>query len=756
MEGIMMRFNLKSHSLISLYLLFVLLLICTSTLAALNADKPVFRIGVVYHVGDTGNRILNGINSALSSYEEDGGRFNVELIEYPYLDETAGIDSIFKIFENSDEKDVHLILGPTDSGVFVNLEKRTEYAEKASVPLVSSLVTSQEGNKAEDWRFRTNVDVEARSRAISDHLNHAGYQAVGVLYRNNEFGERAEQSFKSQFSQAEEDYLALPYQNEAQLRDQVRKIIERRPGAVGVFGRRHEVKFVKAQIAALNNGWFDYQPLIFSINDTRTLKLAETYFVSMVEPNIQGDEASAEIWDEVRGLAHDTTLLVLSVANQIKSNPARGEWAAAFKKRLFSRMLGPPQPNPKFKTHMEFSDGKNMATPKVLTINVQNKEAVPVAGRGIKQMWKLGDWIEIRQRRYGLAIWFNIGLVIVIAFWLTMADIHRRQTFRTPRIYMCRSVLALLLFNIICATATLVVVAETGVIRWDNVLAALGVAVGYRAMLTTTIFETAQGRALGFGRLYERTLNSINQRIMLTLYEKQSAAINYVTHTNSVPNMRDLLVNIYSFAQDGADSRTLINELDAEIARASGPLKQQEVCARRLLQTMTWKQLQENRIIPEYIRQNEIIDPNTLLRDSVQYVMRHDDELKDKVKSCVNEALDRLMQDSQKNHDQAKSDLQAHLDKSQTERGRVYCRLRWLFTQWGFSLRRIKQKGLLPDDYGMNRHSLSRWSDRLFSWGRHDHDETGPADIGEERSAEQSLNKSQFTGVAGKSNVHNL
>lgn len=679
----------------------LLVLAAPSLNAATNADKPELHIGVVYRAGDTGNRILSGINRAVERYLQGDSRFRVKLEEIHYLDENAGLNEIYSIFDNQDKKNIHLIIGPSDSGIFVDMAKRPEYKEKASVPVVSPLITSQEGNIEGDWRFRTNVDIEARSRAISDYLNHSGYQAVGVLYRDNAFGKRAAEAFKAQHPQAKEGYLILPYTNELQLREQVRNIIQQRPGAVGVFGRRHDVKFVKREIKALGNGWFDYRPLIFTINDTRSLKLEDTYFVSLVGPNTNlSATESPDDWDEVKGLAHDTTRLVLHIAEQIPQNPNRGDWPKTFKKQLFAHMLGPPLGNKIFKTRMEFSDGKNLSPPMVLKLAPGSEEQMAVAGHNGWELWKLGDWIDIRQRRFGSAIWFNLSLVIVIAIWLTMADIRRRQTIRSSSIYLCRPVIALSLFNVVCATATLIVVAETEVIRWDNILAALGVAVGYRAMLTTTIFETAQGQALGFGRLYERTLASINNRIMLTLYEEQSAAINYVTHTNSLPNMRDLLVDLYSFSQDGTDAQERIEELDAEIARAKGTLKQQEVCARRLLQTMSWKQLQENRIIPDYINQNELIDPITMLRDSVQFVMKNQRDLLTKVNTCIDQAMQQLKADSQKTHDQANGELSANLDNSQTERGRLYCRLRWLFTQWGFSLQRIKQAGLLPQDYG--------------------------------------------------------
>ncbi|MGB5644589.1 MAG: ABC transporter substrate-binding protein [Gammaproteobacteria bacterium] len=350
----------------------------STALAAEGVSKPVFRVAVVYRVGDTGNRILNGVNRAVKHYSNGNEKFQVEVEKYPYLDENAGIESIYKIF---DDKSIHLVIGPSDSGVFVEVATRAEYEKKASIPIVSSLVTAQDGNKEGDWRFRTNVGVEARARAASDFLSHASYQAIAVLYRDNEFGKRASEAFKNQLIQSDENYLALPYADEVQLRDQVRKVLEKRPGAVGVFGRRHDLKIVRREFEALNSGWFEYHPLLFSINDTRALKLPDTYFVSLVGPNITPEqEEAAEVWDEVRGLAYDTTLLVLSVAEQIRSNPGDKNWAGSFRKRLFSRLLGPPQSDYRFKTGMEFSDGKNLAPPIVLRQTADAGEQIAIPG----------------------------------------------------------------------------------------------------------------------------------------------------------------------------------------------------------------------------------------------------------------------------------------------------------------------------------------------------------------------------------------
>ena len=83
-------------------------LLISTVYAAEGASKPVLRVAVVYHVGDTGNRILSGVNRAVKLYSNGNQKFRVEVAQYPYLDENSGIDSILSIF---DDRSIHNIYG---------------------------------------------------------------------------------------------------------------------------------------------------------------------------------------------------------------------------------------------------------------------------------------------------------------------------------------------------------------------------------------------------------------------------------------------------------------------------------------------------------------------------------------------------------------------------------------------------------------------------------------------------------------------
>jgi len=674
----------------------------TGVALAADAAKAI-KIGVLYREGGTGTRVMSGVEEAANIHNATPSRLTVEAEGHPYVNETAGTDELLKLL--SDDS-IALILGPTDSGVFVNVAQREEYRQRLEgesggatglKPIVSPLVTAIEGNKEQDWRFRTNVDVETRTWTAADFLIRAGYRNIGILYRANEFGKRAQDSFKKQLAIPDENYIALPYGNGEELRDQSRKILERRPGAVGVFGHRHELQMVRRNLDALNNGLFSYTPVLFGLVDARHLRLSDTYFLSLmgIDERARSGAPPAVEWDEVRGLAFDTTLLVLDVAKNIPGEPGSPGWAKAFRSRLYNRILGPPRVVPGSKTGMAFSDGKNVANPQVL-LRDDTELQMAHAGHSWAEFWKLGDWIEIRQQRFGAAVWFNVALVALISLWLTMADIRRRQDVHTRFLYFRGPVLMLSAFNVLTAIGALVAAAETGLIRWDSIAGALGLAVGHRALLTTTLFETAQGRALGLGRFYERTLSAINKRLMLALYEGQNAAINYIAYTNSLPNMRDLLVNVYSFSQTGRDSQELVAALDTDIARAQGPLRKQEVCARRLLQTMTWKQLQADRIVPEDLEENALVDPNAILRVAVRYAFSGDASRRTMIRDRIEATLHELQEDNPAGFREVKEELDEAVAKAETERGRVYCRLRWLFIQWGFTLSRIRAAGLIP------------------------------------------------------------
>ena len=70
---------------------------------------------------------------------------------------------------------VHMILGPSESGLFVkSIEAITPDPDNGpdkGIPVISPQVIAKAGNVPDGWFFRVNVDVDTRSEIIYDYLN---------------------------------------------------------------------------------------------------------------------------------------------------------------------------------------------------------------------------------------------------------------------------------------------------------------------------------------------------------------------------------------------------------------------------------------------------------------------------------------------------------------------------------------------------------------------------------------------------------
>ncbi len=658
---------------------------------AAEARRPL-SIGVLYHEGRTGDRHLAGVEAAVSRHNGGPSEFKADIIPVAYLGNDDGIEKLRQMLKSGD---VDLIIGPTDSDVLVKVDSYDEL-DAAKIPIVSPLVTSQIGNTLRDWRFRTNVDVEIRARTIYDYLNQRSHECVAVVYAKDEFGQRAEIAFRENLGRQQKDaYLAVGYADNDELREAAKKVLERRPSAVGVFGRRHEIKRLRDELVQLNSSPFAYTPLVFSIADARILQLEDVHFVSVMPPTALGaDHSRSAEHDDVRGLAHDTTVLVLEQVVEAGDWTTAG-WSDRFRKRFIGILGGPPQSRSDLVTGMRFDARLNVAESRVLT-----RTAAGFRHKGrpdpVLQAGAVSSWFQIRTRRYGWAPWLNIALVAVISGWLTVADIRNWRDGQSRSTGFRRPVVSLVVFNVATAIAVLVVAAEQGVVAWNSVFGALLVALAYRAMLKTTILETAEGHAFGFARLYEQRLDVIYKRLMVMKYATESAPINFIAYTNSLATLRSLLEGVYRFAKSQEESAELIKGLAAEIERAAEGLPQRRVCARRLLSALSWQQLQRERLVLQGVPEHRIVDPELILREAVDHILHVNPGKQLEVRRLLDSCLRQLELEQPDRYQAERDGLNTRLKSRPTARGRLYCRLEWLFIQYGFKLDQIKAQGLLP------------------------------------------------------------
>lgn len=291
----------KNLSYFRMALFFALLLgsIFSVTNAAQNAGKTIL-LGVLHVNSPTGASFLKGVEAA----KNDFGDINVKVVPLPYTDSTHGIDLLTHTVIN--EK-VQILIGPTESDVFIRaLEKRSEL-EKRSIPIISSLVSADIPHVRSGWFFLTNVDVRRRVQTTYDFLNKYWVRSITILHANTEFGRRAEQAFSAELSANQrENYLSLNYSLPAiNARPHVRKILDQRPEAVGIFGEREDIEQTMQMLNNMNKDAIAYDPIIFTVIDARRLKYnAEgLYFVSVTNDNKKVPKQEAMI-DDVMSLAY--------------------------------------------------------------------------------------------------------------------------------------------------------------------------------------------------------------------------------------------------------------------------------------------------------------------------------------------------------------------------------------------------------------------------------------------------------------------
>ncbi len=657
--------------------------------AAAQHDPPL-RVGIIYREAASGHRMVNGIEEAIRDYEDSTGtRILAYRFSYPY--EEAGL-RIFRDVIQSDTIDV--ILGPTDSGVFLDLQEFEEDLDSVKILILSPLVTADVGNDRNGWLFRTNVPVSVRAGRIYNDLARRGFNTIAVVYEATGFGDRAELAFREKLEPAQEDsYLALRYREQTEIGDAARRILANRPSAVGHFGSREHMHTLRRELREATHGWVPYDPLLFTIVDASTLCLEGVEFVSLsrrrgVNCNIR----PREMQDELTDLGYDAATHLLGAAGEIAGNPRMLTWRSRLRDQMVASMSGPSKPLPR--TLMVFSGMENVATP---AIRVYRGDSIATLNEA--EFGWLQSRIDVRRRRFGLTPLLNLALVVGIVAMLSFLDVRKGHTGGWLQFTWRWTFLRLVLFNVFIAATVLFLLAEVGDIRWDNTVVALTVAFGYTMLLKATIFETPTGQAFGLAHTYEKILKNINRRLMVLRYELEGPRVYYLSYTNSKSWLRQVLERIHSESEDSARANQLLKAADDEADEAESEIEKRRVYARNLLDLMNWRQLVRSRLVPPAMAQYQLYDPATLLREASEYSTNRRKENMARIRGLVERHLEKLRERGGDAHEAAKKELKDRLAIATSERGRVYIRLDWLVVRQVLTVDQIWSQGFVDPEF---------------------------------------------------------
>lgn len=611
----------------------------------------------------------------------------IKVTRYTYDNDSEGFERVSKmVLEGSAD----VIIGPTDSSLYADLVAFLKFKD-FNIPIISPAVTVDLGNETDGWFFRTNVNASNRVRTMFEYLLSKNVENFALLYTDSTFGEISESAFRENVGYVPGTQLnSFRFASLSEAWPLIQQINMLRPEAIGIIGNRQEIEQISSKFKGPHNEWNTFDPYLFTIVDTRGLESDGIHFLSVGR---HGERESGEATGELLDLSFDTTELILKIAEDMLNRgnlPGNPKWASEFRKRLVGAMSGSISKLPS-RTGMEFANLQNIAKPKVMTtdgdkVNVET----PSLAAGWRQAAE--NWLDIRERRFGVAPIVNIVLITIIVLMLTVFDLkksHRvsnRDLFRVP-------FLLLVLLNVSIAILLFIYTAEIGVLEWDSVMGALLLAFGYSGVLKTTIFETAAGQSIGLRRYYENLVTWIYDKIRKQQFEKMGPVINHIAYANSRPYLMSTLLESYGFAGDDERIQTLKDELQGKLDKQETILGTRKVLAKEVFNEVSWAKLQERRIVPRDTKPADIYDPEPIVDISVQYCFRNNPD-------CLGE-LEKLVNSKLKNPEYAELKLEftEDLASSNTPRAKISSCIRWSILLLGYDLQVMMLNGLLPSDF---------------------------------------------------------
>ena len=650
------------------------------------------RIGILISNTKTGHLHRQGIEEALNNHSF--GK-NVYPIAYAYSNESQGLDRLLQMIHDSL---VDIIIGPTESGVFVRAYDRQEELAKYKVPVISGLVTAKVGNHRDDWFFRINVDVTRRVQTIYDFINKYWVHSVAVIYADTEFGRRAEAAFESELSSTQRyRYLSLTYENPPNPRPQLREILRHRPEAVGFFGEREDIEQIYRELRAMNEREMPYNPLFFTILDARqTAKWVDNiYFVSVTEGesgSLASSSNALEEYDDVRALGYDVGLLILNELERLGVRELDAQKRQQFRDQ-FAGLLSRSGRQAGTKTDITFANCENSTTRRVF--HLVDKQAIEVnLARTVGWSEKVSRKLRLIFDSYGW--WPIVSTIVIMAVALFISWTDLRRWFKGSNISLFKSKFLYMFtfghFGLVMLLYLLL--AETGRIRYDSIITVVIISLAPSALLRTTLFETPQGRAVGLEGFYKKLLSWVDEQLMKSRHKAYQARVNLIAYNNSQDAMRQALFDIYRNHPVPAQSGRLIQELEEDLRGEPNYFDRRRILARRLLKLYDLERLKAEGLVPPGWDDQHPVDPQRIVRMAAKYCAR-ESKKGIKINKKIKEEMARLRRTNKKRHDELQDFLKAELKDAIAIEGELNVKIRFLFVLLGFDIQWFIDKKLL-------------------------------------------------------------
>ncbi len=211
-------------------------------------STPIVSLAALYRQ-DIESSYLKSICEALKKHKLGS---TVTVHKFPYGNE----DTAFEILRNLlKDKNINMVLGPTDSGVFLRAIRELGDTTTA---IISPLVTAKYTFNPKKLIFSTNVSIKKRTRTMAHTLAKYGLRSLVVLHSDSKFGQETEAAFREVYLQQkpESQYRPLQYNSQNFADDgpdlQIKQVLLDRPEGLGLFGTRAEIQEISKLLKEMN------------------------------------------------------------------------------------------------------------------------------------------------------------------------------------------------------------------------------------------------------------------------------------------------------------------------------------------------------------------------------------------------------------------------------------------------------------------------------------------------------------------------
>ncbi len=658
-------------------------------------------IGVPYHNTPTGGRHLKGVQQAVDHHELKT-RLDIHIQPIPYLDDPGGVEAVRTEISREEGLRCDLLLGPTDSGVFVPVyEQQTELGTR-NIPIISSLVTADVKNSPDGWLFRTNVGIARRSSAVFDFLNKRWVNSIAVLYADSEFGRGSEEAFRSELLGIQRDsYISLPFQAYS-IRADIRKVLNDRPAAVGVFGTREDILRVYRELGDMNESGTPYEPILFTNIDVRSLRdeIDNFYFVSVLTPDspllhvLETEAEDDEPWDDVRALSYDTTCVVLDEIASMSFERGETFDKTVFRQRL-SNSLGGALQRAGPATGMRFAGMENNGA--VHVYRIDGKDVVPILPETFTWTQKVQHKLSMLAARFGLWPFGVIAAILLTVLATSVHDIYRwygggmtKLILTTPRSSL--NFLALVVLQGSVAVFLFAWLSETGRMRYDSVVNGLLVGLAPSPLLRMNFARFGQTN-IGLGDQYDRLLQVLTRRLLTAKYHDPETNVLIVAYYNSLGFLWKEVNAIYARAGNQEEAQRMRADLEQQVNAETAHIGKRKLLARMLVELRSWDELKRLGCVPEDMPENPRENPEKVISDGVRYCLGNDE------RTARLEAITK--RNIRNSGDMVRKHYQAKVDDAKTKAGldvrdELYINFQFLFMRFGYDRRKLELEQLLP------------------------------------------------------------